>query len=64
MDRSEKDNKAAHAELKAQVKAQGENLSDVREKVGELSGFTGQALVESLRRLMGKKDSGGSPDSD
>ena len=63
MDRSEAANQAEHAELKEQVRTQGEKLSDVREKVGELSGFTGQALAESLRRLMGKKDSGGPRDS-
>lgn len=63
MDRSEKDNKAEHAELKEQVKAQGEALTDVRVEVGKLSGITEQALVEALRRLVGKKDSGGPPDS-
>ena len=62
MDRSKKDYKAEHAELKEQVKAQGEALTDVRVEVGKLSGLTEQALVEALRRLVGKKDSGGPPD--
>ena len=64
MDRSEAANQAEHAALSKQVGEQGKSLSDVREKVGELSGLSDQALVNALRRLMGKKESGGPPDSD
>lgn len=58
LDKSEATNKAEHAELTAQVKAQGKDLTDLRVEVGKLSGFTGQQLLESLRRLVGGKDSG------
>ena len=63
MDRSEAANQAEHAELKEQVKVRGEALTDVHVEVGKLSGITEQALVAALRRLAGKKDSGGPPDS-
>lgn len=69
MDQSEVANRAGHAALAAQRKAQGEELkaqgkalTDMRVEVGRLSGFTGQALVEALRRLVGDKDSSGPQD--
>ena len=64
MDRSEAANQAEHAELKEQVGAQGKELTNVRVEVGKLSGLSEQALVDALRRLVGKNDSGGPPDSD
>ena len=62
MDRSEAANRAGHAALAAQVEAQGKALTDMRVEVGKLSGLTGQALVEALRRLAGDKDSSGPRD--
>ena len=53
----EASNEAERAELTAQLKAQGKELSDVRVEVGKLFGYTGQSLVEALKRLVGGKDS-------
>ena len=57
LDRYEDQNRAEHAALAAQVKAQGKELTNVRIEMGNLSGFTGHELVEALRRLVGGKDS-------
>ena len=62
MDRSEAANRAGHAVLAVQLKAQGKALTDMRVEVGKLSGLTRQALVEALRRLVGDKDSSGPRD--
>ena len=58
----EASNRAEHAELAAQAKAQSKELSDVRVVVGKLFGYSGQSLVEGLKRLVGGNDSDRPPE--